>query len=219
MSSTRSSDMWAETIPISSLQTLGREIGLRRRTLRLSQRTLSEKTGVTPSAIRRIELVGDDNAPFGEVVRLVEALELDLELRPRGSRFVPRPPTKLNELGLSPSTMSGLMEEGLERIDQLGSATAMLTRPNFTDGNALYEIVCALSRYGLALPASRKPIPGDRELEIFRRRTIDGLLLSELARLNNVKVERIRQILRLFGLSGSPPAASRRRKQIGRAHV
>jgi len=209
--------VWAETIPIPSVQRLGSAISRRRRALRLSQKKLGEKTGVPPSAISRLELEGDESTPFGVVVRVVAALELDLELRPRGSKFTPRPPTKLNELGLSPSTMLALRKEGLEDIEQLGSATSMLSRTEFRSGIELYEIVCSLNRYGLSLPTSRaRRVPGDRDREIFRLRIVDGLMLSEIAQRYKVNVERVRQILTFFALSGPPPAASLRRKQQAR---
>lgn len=216
--SSRDARLWAETIPIPSVQALGRAIIGRRRRLGLTQSSLSVKAGVARAAISRLELEGDESVPFGAVVRVVEALELDLELRPRGSHFTPRPPTNLNELGLSPNTMAALRREGLETVAQLGSATSMLSRTEFRMGAELYEIVCALNRHGLSLPTSRaRRVPGDREREIFRLRTVDGLMLSEIAQRNNLNVERIRQILTFFGLSGTPPAASRRRKHRARS--
>lgn len=217
MSSERSRT-WKETTPIPSAQALGRAISQQRRSLGLSQATLGGKTGVAPAVISRLELTGDESTPFGVVARLVDALELDPELRPRGSKFTPRPPTKLNELGLSSTTMSVLGKEGLEQVDQLGSASSMLARTDFASGAELFEVVCALNRHGLSLPGSRtRRVPDDRDREIFRLRTVDGLMLAEIGRLYNLNVERIRQILTWFGLWGSPPAASRRRKQRARA--
>jgi transcriptional regulator with XRE-family HTH domain len=206
--------MWGETIPVPSAKKLGSAISHRRHALHLSQKSLGEKTGLLPSAISRLELEGDDDVPFGVVVRVVGALELDLELRPRGSKFTPRPPTKLSELGLSPPTTLALKREGLEDIPQLGSATSMLSRPEFRSGVELYEIFCALSRYGISY---RGHVPDDRNREIFRLRIVDGLMLSEIAQRFTIDVERVRQILNVFfGLSGSPPAASLRRKQKAR---
>jgi hypothetical protein len=95
---------------------------------------------------------------------------------------VSRAPAKLNELGLSPNTMSALRKEGLEEVDQLCSATSMLGRPEFRDGIALYEIVCALNQHGRRLPMSNaRGISSDRDLEIFKLRIVEGLLLRELA--------------------------------------
>jgi transcriptional regulator with XRE-family HTH domain len=210
----RAKDMWGETIPVPSVRAFGGAISTRRHTLHLSQKNLGEKTGLPPSAISRLEREGDENTPFGVVVRVVGALELDLELRPRGSKFTPRPPTKLSEIGLSPPTRLALKREGLDDIQQLGSATSMLSRPEFRSGVELYEIVCALNRYGLSY---RSRVPNDRNREIFRLRIVDGLTLAEIAQHYPFDKERVRQILNdFFGLSGSPPAASLRRKQKAR---
>jgi transcriptional regulator with XRE-family HTH domain len=218
MSAGRPNDGWAPTIPIPSVEALGKAISSRRRAFRLSQKRLGEMIGVEPSAISRIESEGNEDLPFGVVTRLVETLELELELRPRGSKFVPRPPTKLSELNLSPKTMFALRKEGLEEINELAPATAFLARPELGDGTALYEIVCALNRYGLSLPGSRTSrVASARDLEIFRLRIVEGLLLQELADRNGLHIERVRQILRLFGVFGAPPAASRRRKDQARA--
>jgi transcriptional regulator with XRE-family HTH domain len=215
MSADRPSDRWAATMPIQSVQALSRAVNWRRSALNLSQRKLSEIAGLAPSAIRRIQQ-GDESVPFGAVVRLADSLELVLELRPRGSEFVPRPPAKLDELGLSPNTMSALKREALSNVDELGSATSMLARPEFSDGTALYELVCALNRYGLVLPGCRTRVPSDRDREIFKLRIVDGLLLPELARVHGLNAERIRQILASFGLSGTSPAASQRRSEQAR---
>jgi transcriptional regulator with XRE-family HTH domain len=205
--------IWAATIPVPSGAALGNAISRRRRTLKLSQKLLGEKAGVPPSAISRLELEGDDSTPFSTIVRLIDALELDLELRVRGSRFVPRAPTKLDEFGLSPGTMSALQKEQLTLVDDLGSATSMLARPEFSNGTELYEVICALNRHGIALSGRRHGVPGDREREILRLRIVDGLTLSELARCFDVNNERIRQILHSLSLSGTPPTVSRRRAQ------
>jgi transcriptional regulator with XRE-family HTH domain len=206
--------MWGETIPVPSVKALGNALSHRRHALNLSQKSIGEKTGLLPSAISRIELESDDDIPFGVVMKLVAALDLDLELRPRGSKFTPRPPTKLSELGLSSPTTLALKREGLEDITQLGSATSMLSRPEFRSGVELYEIFCALSRYGISY---RGRVPDERNREIFRLRIVDGLMLTEIARRYTIDQERVRQILNVFfGLTGSPPAASLRRKQKAR---
>jgi transcriptional regulator with XRE-family HTH domain len=209
---------WADTIQVSSVDALGRAIHDRRHALGITQKQLGAATGVEAEKISRLEMralePGDDeeDLEFGVAIRLVEALELDLELRPRGSQFTPRPPTKLNELGLNPRTMSALKDAGIESIDQLGSPTVMLALPQFSDGTALHEVVCALSRYGLSL--QRRHAPGNREREIFRRRVIDGLTLRELAAEFGVHTERIRQLLNAyFGLTGTPPAATKRQQR------
>lgn len=139
------------------------------------------------------------------VFRNTCSLELDLELRPHGSKFTPRPPSQVSELGLSQGTMSALSKEGLTRVDQLDSAASMLARPEFGRGSELYEIVCALNRHGVSLPTDRTSrIPGDRDREILRLRIVDGMTLTELGRQFGLNSERIRQILAVFGLSGNP---------------
>ena len=122
------SDCWAETIPVVSVADAGRAINHRRRSLHFSQRELGATAEVTPTAISRLELERDETVSLGAVLRLVNALGLDLELRPRGSRFTPRPPTRLDELGLSQHTMSALAHAGLEYISELGAATEMLAQ-------------------------------------------------------------------------------------------
>jgi transcriptional regulator with XRE-family HTH domain len=209
MSSDRS-HMWAEATPITSAQALGWVIGRRRRSLGLSQRKLGAQAVVAPAVISRLELTGDESTPLGVVLRLVDALELDPQLRPRGSPFTPTPPTKLTELGLSPLTMMAVTKEKLESIEQLDPASLMLARPEFRSGSELYEIICALTRHGLTPPGGRG-VPSRRDHEVLRRRIIDGLTLEELAREHDLHTERIRQLLGLFGVSGIPPAASLRR--------
>ncbi len=155
----------------------------------MTQLQLGAAAGVEPRAISRLEVRGDGDVRFDAVVRLVEVLELDLELRPRGSDFTPRPPTKLNELGLSAGTMSTLTLAEIENVGELSSAKAMLARPHFSDGTELHEIVCALSRYGLSLHHGH--VPGAREREIFRLRVVEGLTLKELGMEFGVQTERI----------------------------
>lgn len=210
MSRRRRGYQWADTIPIRSARELARAINNRRTAFATPQSRLSESTGVDLATLRRVEQ-GDHEVPFGVVVRLVDALELDLELRPRGSDFAPRPPTKVSELGLSPRTMSALKRVRIENLDQLGSATAMLELPELGGGTELHEIVCALSRHGLSLRQGN--VPGDRDREIFRLRVVEGLTLDELGKEFDLRRERIRQILNLFfGLTGTPPAATNRRR-------
>jgi transcriptional regulator with XRE-family HTH domain len=56
-------------------------------------------------------------------------------------------------------------------------------------------------------------VPSEREQEMSRLRTVEGLTLEEIADRVGVGTERVRQLLRLhFGLEGTPPAASARRQ-------
>jgi hypothetical protein len=211
------SEHWGETTPINSVGALGRAINHRRHALHFSQRKLGASAEVPPAAISRLELERDDTVSLGVVLRLVDKLGFDLELRPRGSRFVPRPPTSLCELGLSPGTMSALETERLESIHQLGTATEILVRPAFADGTALFEIVCALNRHGLSLSTNRTHIPSSRDRAILKLRIIEGRTLKEIARACGLNDERVRQILHAgFGLTGRPPSVTRRRNERAR---
>jgi transcriptional regulator with XRE-family HTH domain len=204
----RACDTWAETTPVKTLGDLGRTIGLRRRSLKLTQQHVSGVTGVAPSAVSRLELGRDDTAEFRAVLLIVNVLGLDIELRPRGSKFTPRPPTKVNELGLSTDALTALSTAGISEVGQLGTASDLVYRPEFSTGVELFEIVCALNRYGLSLKHGR--VPDDRNREIFRLRVVDGLTLSELGDRFSLNRERVRQLLAVyFGLAGTPPAARR----------
>lgn len=214
---TEDSDMWAETIRVSSVSALGNALGRRREQLHLTQQKLGKTASVRAQSISLLEhQFGDyENMPVSDIIRLADALELDLELRPRGSRFTPRRPTKVVELNLSPQTMAALTSAGIERIAQLGSATSLLQLPAFAGGAELHELVCALNRHGISLPTnrSRSVIPSDRDREIFRLRVVDGLTLTELARRFDLHNERVRQILSVhFGLTGVPPNRKPRRR-------
>ena len=202
----RPCDAWAETTPVKTLGDLGRTIGLRRRSLKLTQQHVSGVTGVAPSAVSRLELGRDETAEFRAVLLIVNVLGLDIELRPRGSTFTPRPPTKVNELGLSTDGLAALNKAGISAVHQLGTASELIQRPEFSSGVELFEIVCALNRYGLSLKHGH--VPDDRNREIFRQRIVEGLTLSELGERFGLNRERVRQILAFyFGLSGTPPAS------------
>jgi transcriptional regulator with XRE-family HTH domain len=214
----RRDDEWAETIAVPSLGALGRAIYRRRRARGLVQRTIADATGIEPRVVSLLELGRDDTIPFRDVLRVVNLLALDIELRPRGSKFTPRRPTKVNELGLSPAALAALDEAGIQAVDQLGPARALIERPEFSSGVELFEVVCALNRHGISLPPKGGHISDDRDREIFRLRVVEGLSLRELGQRFDLHPERIRQILAaFFGLSGTPPAARRGRRERPKA--
>jgi transcriptional regulator with XRE-family HTH domain len=176
--------------------------------LKLTQQHVSGVTGLASSAVSRLELGRDETAEFRAVLLIANVLGLDIELRPRGSKFTPRPPTKVNELGLSKDTLAALTTAEIGEVNQLGAASELIQRPEFSGGVELFEIVCALNRYGLSLNHGR--VPDDRNREIFRLRIVEGLTLSELGERFGLNRERVRQILAVyFGLTGTPPAAKR----------
>jgi transcriptional regulator with XRE-family HTH domain len=206
----RRCDTWTETTPVNTLGELGRTVGLRRRSLRLTQQNLAFVTGVAPSAVSRLEQGRDDTTEFRVVLLIVNALGLDVELRPRGSKFTPRPPTKINELGLSTEALAALSTAGIRAVSQLGTASDLVQLPEFSSGVGLFEIVCALNRYGLSLKHGH--VPDDRNREIFRLRIVEGLTLKALGERFGLNPERVRQILAVyFGLAGTPPATRRGR--------
>lgn len=150
---------------------------------------------------------------------IVNALGMDIELRPRNWTSTGADPldpaTSVADIGLSPEALACLRTVGIREIGQLGGADELIQRPEFSKGSELYEIVCALNRHGLSLPASgRQRVPGDREREIFRLRVVEGLTLPEVAkRIGGVRSERVRQLLSFyFGLKGKPPAAKERKR-------
>lgn len=61
-------------------------------------------------------------------------------------------------------------------------------------------------------------IPTEREAEMLRLRTVEGLTLREIGERYGVTDERVRQLLRgCFHLRGVPPAAHARRRAAGTA--
>jgi transcriptional regulator with XRE-family HTH domain len=201
---------WAETIPVNSAPELGRSLANRRRRLKLTQERVADVTGIERVVVHRLEHGQGDSMEFSVLRLIINALGLDIELRPRGSKFIPRPPTNVTELTLSDRALAALSEAGIHELAELGDAEEMLGRPEFSSGAELYEIVCALSRHGLSLPPHRH-VPGEREREMFRLRVVEGLTLKEIGERFGIIAERARQILAVnFGLHGKPPAATGR---------
>jgi transcriptional regulator with XRE-family HTH domain len=204
---------WAHTVSVSSPGALGSAISARRRKLGWTLERLAGDAGVARRLISGLETRGSDEAQIGDVLRLVHALNLELELRPVGSEFTPRPPTRLSELNLTPRSMEALGAAGIDLIADLEPAKEMLALPAFESGEELYEISCALNRHGLSLRRGGK-VPGDRDREIFRLRVTAGLTLPELGAQFGILPERIRQVLNVyFGLTGTPPTAARRSRR------
>jgi transcriptional regulator with XRE-family HTH domain len=204
---------WAHTVPVASSYALGRAIRSQRRKLGWTQERLAAEAGVAWRLISQLETRDRVAVQLGDVLRLIEALNLELELRPVGSEFTPRPPTRLSELNLTSRSMQALDAAGIDLIADLIPASEMLALPAFESGEELYEISCALNRHGLSLKPGGK-VPEDRDRDIFRLRVTAGLTLDELGALFGVNRERIRQVLRFyFGLSGIPPTAAVRSRR------
>lgn len=200
---------WAEATPVKSAEDLGRTISVCRRRLRLSQQRIAEATGIEGAIVSQLERGYGDSAEFRAVLLVVNALGLDVELRQYGTTPPPRPPTSLTELGLSAGTLDALRTAGIEWVDRLLSVSELLERPEFRAGSEVYEVVCALSRFGLSLPPYRH-VPDERDREILRLRIVEAMTLKEIGEQCGVIAERVRQILNFaFGLRGKPPAARR----------
>jgi DNA-directed RNA polymerase specialized sigma24 family protein len=68
-------------------------------------------------------------------------------------------------------------------------------------------------RARIELERHRQPSVLERELEIFRLRTVEGLTLTEIGKRAGLNRTRVDQLLRLrFRLNEVPPAAKRKRR-------
>lgn len=208
--------MRARPLSIDSAEALGIALYLQRRKLKLSQRRIADLAELERIVVSQLERGYGGTAHFRVVLRIVNALGMDIELRPRnwspaGADLLD-PTTSVTGIGLSPDALACLRAVGISEVGQIGGASELMMRSEFSNGTELYEIVCALNRHGLSLPANRhQRVPGDREREMFRLRVVEGLTLPAIAeRVGGVRSERVRQILNFyFGLTGTPPAAKR----------
>ncbi len=210
--------MRARPTNIESAETVGIAIHIQRKNLKLTQLEVAEAAGVERAVVGRLERARDDTALFGVVLSVVNALDMDLELRSRhwtpGGPYPVDPTMSVVELGLSLDTLDCLQAAGIHEVGQLGSADDLIKLPEFSKGTELYEIVRVLNRRGLSLPTHRqRHLAKDRELEIFRLRVVEGLTLAEVGEQVGVQSERVRQILAAsFGLKGRPPAAQEHKR-------
>jgi transcriptional regulator with XRE-family HTH domain len=200
---------WAEATPVGSAEDLGRTINVYRRRLTLSQQRIAEATGIEGAVVSELERGCGDSAEFRAVLLVVNALGLDIELRRRGTTPPPLLPVNVTELGLSAGTLDALRQIGIERVDRLPSVSELLARPEFRAGSEVYEIVCALSRFGLSLPPHRC-VPDARDREMLRLRIVEAKTFKEVGKRCGVTAGRVRQIMVFtFGLRSKPPAARR----------
>jgi transcriptional regulator with XRE-family HTH domain len=202
----------ARPLTVKSAETVGIAISIQRRSLKLTQQAVADAAGVERAVVGRLERARDDTALFRVVLAVVNALDMDVELRsrhwtPEGPYSVD-PKTSVVELGLTLDTLDRLKAAGIHEVGQLGSASDLLRLPEFSKGTELYELVCLLSHRGLSLPISSRQRPvSDREREMFRLRVIEGLSLQAIGERVGIQSERVRQILNShFGLTGTPPA-------------
>lgn len=123
---------------------------------------------------------------------------------------------RVDDLALSQAFLPSLARAGIHDTEQLAEYDLgeLLRRPEFSSGVELYELICALHRHGLTPFAARgRHVQTARELEIFRLRAVEGLTLAQIGRSEGISTEWVRKLLkRHFGLTGTTPAAKRRRK-------
>lgn len=125
-------------------------------------------------------------------------------------------PQTLAEMGLRPSTRATLLNVGIYTTYRLFEHTCREliwhceVRPE-----QLYEVLCKLDRLGMGLQPTTIAGPcrvGERNLEVFRLRVVEGHTVKEVASRMDITIVRVRQILSdYFGLHGEPPAAKRRK--------
>lgn len=122
---------------------------------------------------------------------------------------------RVNELALSQAVLPSLAKAGIHEVEQLAEHNLgeLLRRPELASGVELHELICELHRHGLTPFAGHGGhIQTNREREMFRLRAVKGLTLKQIGERFDVTTERVRQLLRLhFRLSGTPPAAKRRK--------
>lgn len=212
----------ARPMTVKSAETVGIAISSQRRSLNLTQQAVADAAGIERAVIGRLERARDDTVLFRVVLAVVNALDMDVELRSRDwtpeGPYPIDPKTSVVELGLTLNTLDQLKAAGIHEVGQLGSASDLLQLPEFSKGTELYELVCLLSHRGLSLPISRRQRPvGEREREIFRLRVIEGLSLQAIGERVGIQSERVRQILNShFGLKGTPPATKAHKRTTTR---
>ncbi len=190
---------------VHSADDLASHVRARRRTLKLSRQSIADVTGIEPRTVSQIERGKAATLDLGAILLVVNALAMDVELRGRDEEFVPVPPSRLSELGLSPGALAALDAAGIQEVAQLSSASNLLRRG--AGGAEVYEVICALARHGYSLG---KSLPGEREREMFWLRAVEGLTLKQIGERFDVIAERVRQLLVVYvGLDGPPPATKR----------
>jgi DNA-binding XRE family transcriptional regulator/transposase len=122
---------------------------------------------------------------------------------------------RLSEMGLEPTTLACLHRGGINTTYcLLGHTYRELIWHSEITPEALYDILRALRRHGMALKPTAKGIErpvSERNLEILRLRVVEGRSLKETGEQVGIGIERVRQVLATyFGLQGKPPAVKTR---------
>jgi Sigma-70, region 4 len=105
---------------------------------------------------------------------------------------------RVEKLGLTPATLDRLHQAGIVNVEQLTSHSTveLMQRPDIGVA-VVHEIMCRLSKRGLALPTPYgwSRVPNQRTLEMFRLRFVEGLTLTETGRRFGVTRARVDQLL------------------------
>lgn len=115
---------------------------------------------------------------------------------------------RVERLGLRPATLDRLHLAGVVNVEQLTSRSTVEVMQHPDLGPAVaHEVMCRLSRRGLALPTPYgwSRVPNQRTLEMFRLRFVEGLSLTEAGGRFGVSRCRVDQLLRAHFCISTPP--------------
>ena len=130
---------------VESAETVGIAIIIQRRSLKLTQQAVAEAAGVERAVVGRLERARDDTALFRVVLAVVNALDMDLELRSRDwtpeGPYPIDPKTSVVELGLTLDTLDRLEAAEHPRGRPARLRYDLLQLPEFSNGIELYELV------------------------------------------------------------------------------
>jgi sigma-70-like protein len=117
---------------------------------------------------------------------------------------------RVEKLGLTPATLDRLHQAGIVNVEQLTSHSTveLMQRPDIGVA-VVHEVMCRLSKRGLALPTPYgwSRVPNQRTLEMFRLRFVEGLTLTETGRRFGVTRARVDQLLRAHFCISTLPAS------------
>ncbi len=196
---------------VHSADDLAMHVRVQRRALKLSQQGIADVTGIEPRTVSQIERGKAATLELRVILLVVHALGMDVELRGRDEEFVPVPPSRVSELGLSPAALAALGTADIQEVAQLPSASDLLKRG--VSREEVYEVVCALTRHRRTLGRS---VPAEREREMLWLRAVEGLTLKQIGERFDVIAERVRQLLAVYFGLNSPPPATKGRSSRGR---
>jgi transcriptional regulator with XRE-family HTH domain len=141
--------MRARPLSIESAEALGIAVYMQRRKLKLSQRKVADLAKLERTVVSQLERGHGGTAHFRVVLLIVNALGMDIELRPRD--WTPTgadpldPATSVTDIGLSADALACLRAVGISEVGQISRASELIKCPEFSKGAELYEIVCALT--------------------------------------------------------------------------